>query len=108
MDWERLNVSVERLLNRQKGVSVPFYTEDGTQYWGCRTSLRREDVNTDAGLADSYSFSLLCPFSQFIGNGLPKPRQSKVTINGIEYRVLSVERDATEATVRLNLGEALA
>ena len=108
MDWERINVSVERLLSLQKGVYIPFYTEGGDQYWGCRTSLRREDVNTDAGLADSYSFSLLCPFAQFIDHDLPKPRQSKVTINGIEYRVLSVERDATEATVRLNLGEALA
>ena len=107
MDWERISTSVERLLMSQKGVTVPFAYQ-GAQYWGTRTSLRREDVNTDAGLADAYSFSLLCPASQFIGKELPKPRQDKVELDGVEYRVLSVEQDSAKATYRLNLGEALA
>lgn len=105
MDWERINNSVERLLTSQRGLCVSFKI-DGVQYSGCRTSLRREDVNTDAGLADAYSFSLLCPLSQF--QQLPKPRQSKVSLDGNEYRVLAVEQDATGATARLHLGEAMA
>lgn len=107
MDWSKVNASVERLLGRQIGVNVPF-THDGHEYHGCRTSLRREDVNTDAGLADAYSFSLLCPASQFADGGVPKPRVSKITLGGQDYRVLAVERDATLATVRLHLGEVLA
>lgn len=106
MDWDRVNIGVERLLTSQRGLCLPFKI-DGVQYSGCRTSLRREDVNTDAGLADAYSFSLLCPLSQF-SDGLPKPRQSKVVLDGTEYRILAVEQDATGATCRLHLGEALA
>ena len=107
MDWFKVNASVERLLSRQTGVNVEF--EFGKRaLHGCRTSLRREDVNTDAGLADAYSFSLLCPASQFDGHKAPEPRTSKITLDGQEYRVLSVERDASGATVRLHLGEVLA
>lgn len=107
MDWTRIGHSVERLLNNQKGLNIPFQL-NGTQYWGCRTTLRREDVNTDAGLAEAYTFSILCPSSTFAGRALPKPRQDKVQVDGTEYRVLSVEQDAVHATVHLNLGEALA
>lgn len=107
MDWGIINTQVERLLYSQKGVCISFMY-DGNTYEGCRTMLRRDDVNTDAGLADAYSFSLLCPASQFVAHALPKPRQSKVTIGGNEYRVLAVEKDATGSAVRIHLGEALA
>lgn len=107
MNWERIQASVNKLLSTQQGLFIPF-EYDGEQYHGCRASLRREDVNSDAGLAESYTFSLLCPSSQFTGKDLPKPRQSKVTVDGLEYRVLAVETDAIKATVRLHLGEALA
>lgn len=107
MDWGKINHSVERLLSNQQGLYIPFSFE-GVQFHGCRTSLRREDINTDAGLAENYVFSLLCPVSQFTDKTLPKPRQSKVAVDGVEYRVLAVEQDATKATYRLHLGEALA
>lgn len=108
MDWTRISTSVERLIASQQGLVVPFTTENGDQYWGARTTLRREDVNTDAGLADAYTFSLLCPSRQFIGHDLPRPRQDKVQVGDTEYRVLAVEQDAVAATYRIHLGEALA
>lgn len=107
MDWERIGHSVERLLTGQKGLCETFLL-NGSQYWGCRTLLRREDVNADAGLVDVYRFSLLCPAGQFIGRELPKPRTDKIELNGVEYRVLACETDAVSATVRIHMGEALA
>lgn len=108
MNWGNISNSVERLIASQNGLCVSFKLDDGAQFCGARTSLRREDINTDAGLADAYTFSLLCPASQFNGHELPKPRQSKVTVDGIEYRVLAIEADAVHATYRIHLGEALA
>lgn len=107
MDWDRVHKGVERLIRSQKGLCVSF-AFNGAQFWGARTSLRREDVNADAGLAEYYRFSLLCPAGQFVGVETPKPRTDKITLDGLEYRVLGVERDAVEATVRIHLGEALA
>lgn len=107
MDWEKIAQSAERLLGRQLGVCVLFKL-DGVVRRGCRTSLRREDVNTDAGLADAYSFSLLCPYSQFVGAEMPKPRTSKANVDGVEYRVLGLETDAAKATLKIHLGEVLA
>lgn len=106
MDWDRVHNSVERLIRSQKGLCVSF-AFNGTQFWGARTTLRREDVNSDAGLAEYYRFSLLCPVSQFIGRDVPQPRTDKITLDSVEYRVLGVERDAVEATLRIHLGEAL-
>ena len=108
MDWGKVANSVERLILAQAGVTLPWCDEHGDQFWGARTSLRREDINTDAGLADAYTFSLLCPAGQFIGKQLPEPRTSKITVSGVEYRVLAVEQDAAGATYRIHLGEALA
>ena len=107
MDWERIGHGVERLIASQRGLCVCF-SFNGTQYWGARTSLRREDVNADAGLAEYYRFSLLCPSGQFTGRDLPQPRTDKIVLDGLEYRVLGVERDAVDATIRIHLGEALA
>ena len=107
MDWGRIASSVERLIMSQVGVTIPVIYAGSTLY-GARTSLRREDVNTDAGLADAYSFSVLIPASQFIGKSLPQPRQDKVIVDGVEYRILAVERDAAGACYRMHLGEALA
>ena len=106
-DWGHICKSVERLITGQRGLCVSFL-HAGTQFWGARTLLRREDVNGDAGLADYYRFSLLCPMSQFLGRELPKPRTDKVELDGVEYRVLACETDAVNATVRIHLGEALA
>lgn len=107
MDWARIGYSVERLITGQQGLCVPFFY-NGTQFFGARTSLRREDVNADAGLAEYYRLSLLCPSGQFDAQALPQPRVDKITLEGREYRVLGVERDAVNATIRIHLGEALA
>ena len=107
MDWGRISSSVERLIMSQVGVAIPVVFA-GSTFYGARTLLKREDVNTDAGLADAYSFSVLVPASQFVGKAIPQPRQDKVIIDGLEYRVLAVERDAAGACYRIHLGEALA
>ena len=106
MDWTKTITQVSNLLNQQTGLKTLFVWESAS-YWGVRTSLKREIVNTDAGLADSYVFTLLCPCSQF-GNKTIQPRQTKITIDGTEYRVLAVETDSVKSTYRLHLGEALA
>ena len=106
MDWTKTITQVSNLLNQQAGLKTLFVWE-GKSYWGVRTALRREIVNTDAGLEGIYAFSLLCPASMF-GAKLPIPRQDKITIDGTDYRVLSVDTDAVKSTVRLNLGDILA
>lgn len=106
MDWTRIGHSVERLLANQPGLSVDFVWR-GKSYWGCRSTLRKEIVNTDGGLAGDYSFSLLCPASEF-ELGRPQPRTDKIVIGKVEYRVLAVEADAVGSTVKLHLGDALA
>jgi len=90
----------------QKGLVVDF-TWNGKTYWGCKSVMRREDYNSDAGLAGDYSFSILCPFDEFVG-AKPQPRVDKVVVDGARMRVLSVESDAVSATLKLHLGGELA
>lgn len=106
-NWGQIGRSVDRLITSQHGLCESFIFA-GQQFWGARTLLRREDVNSDAGLADYYRFSLLCPAGQFLGRELPQPRTDKIELAGVEYRVLACEADAVHATVRIHLGEALA
>ena len=106
-DWGHIGHGVERLLMSQKGLCEDFVF-NGRQYWGCRSRLSREDVNTDAGLLDAYRFSLLCPAGQFAGQEPPRPRVDKIMVDGVEYRVLECESDAVNATMRIHLGGALA
>jgi len=106
MNWTKTAKNIEKLLNSQNGLTADFLW-NGKTYTGVRTSLKREAVNTDAGLAGYYSFSLLCPFSQF---ELEKPeaRTDKISIGNVEFRVLAVEEDAIKSTLKLHLGDALA
>ena len=106
MDWTQIGKSAQRLLSNQQGLSVEF-TLNGRTLWGVRTTLRREVVNTDAGLDGVYNYSLLCPYSIF-GVKLPEPRVDKVKIDGVEMRILSIDIDSAKATVRLNLGDITA
>jgi len=105
VDWVRIGDSAARWMLRQKGVAVVFEFRD-KELVGCRTSLRKEDINTDAGLAGSYAFSLLVPAGQL--DERPEPRIDKITCEGIEFRVLGVETDATGGFVRIHLGDAFA
>lgn len=76
---------------------------DGTVCTGVRTSLRRQDVNLDAGLAGHYQFSLLCPADQLAAAVL-EPRRTKIRIGAAVYRLLATDADAIGATFRLHLG----
>lgn len=107
MDWTAIAGQVETLLSSQKGVYIPF-TWEGAEFHGARTALKMEDYNLDEGLAGNYSFSLLCPCSQFAGTGYPPPRTAVVECAGKSYRVLSSMEDAAGACIRLDLGELTA
>ena len=106
MDWTRTQSQVARLLHTQKGLTSSFGWQ-GLTIKGVRTALRREDVALDAGLAADYSFSLLCASGDFAGVELPRPRLDKITVDGSVMRVLAVEKDSVEATIRLHLGDII-
>lgn len=105
MDWGRIGHSAQRLMANQKGLATDFQW-NGKTYWGCRSTMRREDYNSDAGLAGDYAFSLLCPYDEFAGV-LPHPRTDKVVVEGVTMRVLGVEVDSVHATVKIHLGGEL-
>jgi hypothetical protein len=107
MDWTRIGQSAQALLANQTGLFLPFEWAGKTLH-GCRSTMRREDINTDAGLAGVYAFSLLVPASEFADGKRPEPRTDKIKFDGREYRVLAVEEDAVAACVRIHLGDALA
>lgn len=107
MDWTRIGQSAQNLLRSQAGLFLPFEWE-GKALHGCRSTMRREDINTDAGLAGVYAFSLLVPADEFADGKRPEPRTDKITFQGREYRVLAVEEDAVAACVRIHVGDALA
>lgn len=106
-NWENISNKVKSLLDNQQGLTQSFTIGDST-YTGTRTTLKRADYETDAGLVEgNYEFSLLCPTSQF--NGVyPTPRTGKVTIGSTQYRILSVDADAIGSAIKLNLGSILA
>ena len=107
MDWTRISQTVDRLLRSQAGLCVQFCW-GGKSFQGCRTSLKREDVNSDEGLVvGDYRYSLLCPAAQFEGT-YPQPRLDKVPVEGEEMRVLAWEADAVHACIRIDLGGLLA
>lgn len=103
MDWDRIKDRAQALVANQQGLTEAL-DWDGQVLHGVRSTLRREAVHADAGLADSYAFSFLVPSSEFRAGRYPKPRNDKVTVDGTQYRVLSVESDGAQALVRLNLG----
>lgn len=105
-NWEHISKQVESLLMKQQGLTVDFDLK-GKIYTGTKTTLRRQDYETDAGLVEGdYQFSILCPTGQFDGV-FPTPRQDKVAIGDSQYRILSIDADAIGATIKLNLGSVL-
>ena len=106
MDWDKIRADAAAILDQPGLTQTAAWS--GKTIYGVRTTLKRQDVNTDAGLIGGrYQFSLLCALAQFAG-ALPEPRRDKMTIEGVSYRVLAVESDAIGATVRIHLGDNLA
>ena len=103
-DWNSIRSSAARLLEQ------PGLTEtadwNGQAIHGVRTTLKREIVAMDDGLAGRYSFSFRVASSAFAERH-PKARET-MTLNGKTYRILSVEDDPIGATVLLNLGDETA
>lgn len=103
-DWNLVKLSVARLLE-QPGLTVSAVW-NGRSIRGVRTTLKREIVAMDDGLAGRYSFSFRAAHEQF-GDVCPKSRET-VKMDGKTFRILSVEYDAIGATVLLNLGDETA
>lgn len=105
-NWNAIANTVKSLLDNQQGLVQVFMIGDNT-YAGTRTTLRRQDWESDAGLVEGgYEFSLLCPTAQFAG-AFPNPRTGKVKIGETQYRILSVDADAVGACIKINLGNIL-
>lgn len=81
---------------------VPLTVTIGsTDYVGARSVLRKVRDVLPAGQADEYEFSVTIGRSAL--TTLPAPR-SLVTIGGTQYRIVQIEQDAADVTVRLHLG----
>jgi len=105
MNWNTIKTRAQGLLSQQGLTVTATIGRDSIQ--GVRTVLKRSDINSDAGLIEGrYEFSLLASRADF-PLGLPQPRKTKVTIDEVEYRLISIETDPLGATVRLNLGGIL-
>lgn len=105
--WHIIQKQVKQLLEAQTGLHSVFDWQ-GASIKGVRTTLRREDVATDAGLLGYYSYSVICSALDFEGKQLPRPRLDKLTIDGKAMRVLAVERDSANACIKIHLGDDLA
>lgn len=76
----------------------------GRRYVGTKTTLKKEYVNSDAGLNATYLFSVVCDASQFTTtNPAPAPK-ARVLVGGVTYKIIAVETDGIGATIRFHLG----
>lgn len=97
-----LNTSAMATQIRSCIESIPVTVIIGTtSYTGCKSFLKKETVNSNAGLSAKYEFSVLLPAA--VLSAVPAPK-SQVTIGGIIYKVLAVDGDSIGATVKLHLG----
>lgn len=97
-----LHVTRERrLLARMIASSAPLeLVWQGTTFPCLRTNLKAEVAATLYGIEDRYSCSciLLCP------EVLP-PRGSTVTLNGVTFVIIGLERSPGDVSLRLDLRE---
>jgi len=77
-------------------------TVDGVPYSGTKMSLRRDALLEDAGLRQSYRFSV---YLRAVDVGTLPTLRSTVTISGTEYRVLNADVGDADRLYRLDLGE---
>ena len=79
-------------------VAVTFY---GVTYSMTKTNLKKQRGYEVAGYADSYTFSLIGRVSDF--SVLPEVEE-EISVDGVTYRILGVEKDCFDVTFRLDLG----
>lgn len=103
-DWNAIRKSAARLLE-QPGLTVEA-TWNGQTIRGVKTTLKRDIVAMDDGLAGRYDVSFRVA-STYFASARPKAREV-ITMEGRRFRILSVEDDAIGATVLLNLGDETA
>jgi hypothetical protein len=80
-------------------------TYDSTDYDAVKTVLNRDIRYQVYGVQSDYRFSVIISWDDFAT--LPSVDET-VTINSVEYRILSVEEDSTDVAIRLDLGQLYA
>jgi len=77
----------------------------GTDYDAVKSNLNRDFRYTDYGLQNDYRFSVMLSYSDF--SSLPEV-DDEATVGGTVYRILGIESDSTDVTIRLDLGQRYA
>ena len=78
-------------------VSVTYGNETGT---GVKTNLESEPDLQSWGLLDDYEFSVRVLNSEFTTLEV----NTRITVDSVEYLILDMDQDRTEATRRVHLG----
>ena len=99
--------TVQNLVSQQSStynsIGLKFvYNSNGKTYNGIKTALKKEAVNSSAGLNQEYAFSIITA-TNIWGNVVPAPK-ARITINNVIYKILDIETDSINATYRLHLG----
>lgn len=84
--------------------AIPF-TYSSTTKNGVKTIERRNIINALYGRETKYNFSLLCKYSDF--TTIPTDKEF-ITLNGTEYKIIGVQIDALNITVKLDIGDIYA
>ena len=92
----------EDLLTMINDLSTIF-SFDGGDYTGTKTLLKKEILFTDFGFQDDYEFSLIARYSS-VGT-VPPVTGDIITINSIEYRVLTSKITSGDVEIRFDLGK---
>lgn len=76
----------------------------GTALKGTRSTLKRQDAATLAGMDVGYAFTILIPASEWSKTSTrPRPLKDRVQVDGVTYLVLAIEEDVAHNT-RIHLG----
>ncbi len=80
-------------------------TIGGTDYDAVKTTLGREIKYSDFGVQNEYRFSVLISKAAF--SSLPNV-DDLATIDSVVYRIIGMETDSTDVSIRFDLGQKYA
>lgn len=78
------------------------YVLNNKTYLGTKTVVKKESINSSAGLNVDYAFSILSETNQW-GSVVPVGK-ARIILAGVTYKIISIETDPIGATYRLHLG----
>jgi len=102
-----MNTSILKARLRSMIAQFPVaIVHGGKTYSGAKTSIGQDPKFAEFGLVPGCKLSVVMLLEDFAGT-LPKMRDP-VTVDGVEYRLISPVPDTVGISVRLNLGEKFA